>query len=156
MISEPDFDLEREVSLFLAACRTASLATSAADGTPHAANIQYASDGGFRLLWVSSPNTEHSQHTAQNPRAAITVYAHDDRPQSIHGVQMRGTVQPIENPTEWNNAWEAYTAKFPFVAIDPGFKVMIEKQSFYRFTPTWLRWIDNRRSFGWKVERDLN
>ncbi|MEQ9461935.1 MAG: pyridoxamine 5'-phosphate oxidase family protein [Phycisphaeraceae bacterium] len=154
-MGEPDFDLVQEVSVFLASCRTASLATVGVDGAAHAANVQYTGDGAFGLLWVSSPAADHSQDLEHDQRAAVTVYAHDDRPASIHGVQMRGVVERVEDEGAWNTAWEAYTAKFPFVAVDPEFKVMVEKQAFYRFTPSWLRWIDNRRGFGWKVEREL-
>ena len=85
----------------------------------------------------------------------MTVYAHDDRPQCIHGVQMRGRVARVTDAESWNRAWELYTAKFPFVAAHPEFKEMIERQAFYRFVPGWIRWIDNRKGFGWKVEQKI-
>ncbi|QDU71637.1 pyridoxamine 5'-phosphate oxidase family protein [Mucisphaera calidilacus] len=151
----PDFDVIQEVSVFLAACRTASLATVGEQGEPHAANVQYATDGGMNLVWVSSPQSEHSVDIEQSTHVAVTVYGHDDRPQGIHGVQMRGRAERITDNASLNAAWEAYTAKFPFVAVDPQFKVMLEKQAFWRFTPGWIRWIDNRKGFGWKVEREL-
>lgn len=152
----PTTDLDRDIELFLATCRTASLATVDASGQPHAANVQYAIAEGLDLLWVSSPSSAHSQHLSEQPRAAMTVYAHQDDAANIHGVQMHGQVVAITADTpQWNQAWDRYTQKFAFVASHPQFADAVRAQSFYRFTPTWLRWIDNRRGFGWKHEVKL-
>lgn len=149
--------LNQEIDLFLATCRTASLATVNADGQPHAANVQYAHDAGWCLHWVSSPGSEHSRHLAANPRAAVTIYAHRDEPELIHGLQLHGRVDQVtaHGQDEWHDVWERYTAKFAFVNSMPQLRVAAEKQRFYRFRPTWLRWIDNRKGFGWKVEKTL-
>lgn len=150
-----DARLIAEITQFLASCRTAALATADADGTPHAANIQYAQDDELRLYWVSSPDSEHSLHIADRPRVALTVYAHDDRAQNIHGVQLRGEARAIVDHGAWNEAFELYTTKFTFAAALPQFRELIERQRFYVFTPTWARWIDNRRGFGFKRETAL-
>ena len=50
--------------------------------------------------------------------------------------------------------YKRYAAKFPFVSGPPYDKAM-KLQLFYCFKPTWLRWIDNRKGFGWKVEQTL-
>jgi len=151
-MTHPTRDLLGEVELFLATCRTATLATVDADGSPHAANVQYAHGPGLCLLWVSSPDSQHSQHVQSRADAAMTVYAHDDEAAHIHGLQLHGRVERIEGEAAWNDAWERYTAKFPFVVSMPQLRQAIEGQAFYRFTPNWVRWIDNRRGFGWKVE----
>lgn len=151
----PEFDLLQEVGSFLASCRTASLATVCETGEPYGANVQFAVLEGMVLGWVSSGDSVHSRNIERTGQAAMTVYGHNDRPQGIHGVQLRGRASRIEDASAWNTMWEAYTDRFPFVAVDPEFKMMIEKQAFYLFTPEWMRWIDNRRGFGWKVERDL-
>lgn len=146
------FDLD-QVRLFLRTSRTAALATADPDGQPHVANIQYASDDDCRLLWVSASKSEHSQHLSQRPDAAVCIYAHDDRVSNIHGLQMRGRVLAIEPDTsEWHDAFEEYTARFTFATSMPQLRSAIEKQTFYRFTPTWMRWIDNRVEFGFKTE----
>ncbi|NJL30135.1 MAG: hypothetical protein HC898_00075 [Phycisphaerales bacterium] len=31
----------------------------------------------------------------------------------------------------------------------------VESQSFFCITPMWVRWLDNRKGFGFKVEIDL-
>ena len=159
----PDgFSFEQEVSRFLAARRTASLATvgGAVDAheEPHAANVQYVHGEDFRLYWVSSPGSEHSADLERNPRAALTVYGGgDERMEDIHGVQMRGSVATVaEKPSAaWQRVWGLYVAKFSFVADNAQLCLAIEQQRFYCFTPTWMRWIDNRRGFGWKAEKSI-
>ncbi|MEM1212452.1 MAG: pyridoxamine 5'-phosphate oxidase family protein [Planctomycetota bacterium] len=161
-MAEPGFVFDQEVGVFLATCRTAALGTCGEDGeggVPHVANVQYAAapdSGGFGLLWVSKPEALHSAQLTANPRVALAVYAHIDDAANIHGVQMRGTAEVIPaGGAAWHAAWEAYTAKFSFVASGPQYREAVEAQAFYRFTPEWVRWIDNRRGFGWKVEKTL-
>lgn len=148
----------QQVSVFLASCRTASLATVGRGGQPCGANVQYVHDDDFVMYWVSSPTSQHSENLTADPRAAVTVYAHDDRAESIHGLQLRGSVAAVRaerNDAEWNRVWELYTEKFAFVASNPQLRAAVEQQRFYAFTPTWLRWIDNREAFGFKVEKSL-
>ncbi|MEM9882652.1 MAG: pyridoxamine 5'-phosphate oxidase family protein [Planctomycetota bacterium] len=149
---------DREIELFLATSRTATLATVDGEGCPYAANVQYAHDSGWRLIWVSSPTSQHSRHLAERADAALTVYAHRDHAETLHGLQLRGTVAPAiaKGQAEWRRVWDRYTAKFDFVRSLPQFRDAAERQSFYVFTPSWLRWIDNRRGFGWKVEKELS
>lgn len=150
------FDLAAELALFLATCRTASLATVDDHGRPHAANIQYAHDPRHCLYFVSSPESDHSRHIARRPDIALTIYAHNDKPESIHGLQLHGRCQAIEDdPARWNQVWEIYTAKFSFIRSLPQMRKMIEAQRFYCVHPTWMRWIDNRRGFGWKFETTI-
>ena len=157
MMSTGDPTFDREIDLFLETCRTASLATVGVEGQPHAANVQYAHDAAWCLYWISSPASLHSQHLKTNPRSAVTVYAHQDVPELIHGLQLHGEVDLViaHGEAEWNRVWERYTAKFEFVNALPQMRAEAEKQMFYRFRPTWMRWIDNRKGFGWKVEKVL-
>lgn len=140
-------DVRDIVRAFLAQCRTATLATVDDAGRPHAANVQVVSDGQLRLLWVSKPDAAHSRHLARLAHAAVTLYDHDDRPERIRGVQMHGTVEAVEHAT----AWPVYVARFPFVNDAP-YRDAVARQQFYRLSPTWLRWIDNRVTFGHRVE----
>lgn len=164
-------DVEAEIATFLATCRTASLATVDPGGSPCNANVQYAgglSGRPFDLLWLSSPSSEHSRNiepvippegddglTAgpQDPRAidaAVTIYGHLDDPESIHGVQMRGAARGMPLDLKSPEA-RAYAGKYPFV-LEPRFEPILASQRLYRFRPNWLRWIDNRRGFGWRIE----
>lgn len=151
----PGSAIDHEITSFLASCRTASLATLDAAVGPHAANVQYVSDDEWRLYWVSNPASRHSLDLVVDPRAAVTIYDHDDHPEHIHGLQLRGHCSVIVDKAAWDDAWELYTAKFAFIRSMPSLEQAVRQQRFYCFTPTWVRWIDNRRGFGWKVEREL-
>ena len=148
-----DLSIDQEIESFLAISKTASLATVDAHGLPCAANIQYAHDKAWKLYWVSSMSSAHSVNVGAKPQAAVTIYAQMDSPESIHGLQMRGQVALIDDD-ELEDALSLYIAKYPFVA-EPPFSDAIKRQRFYRFVPTWLRWIDNRKGFGWKVEKTI-
>ena len=146
--------LDRKVAAFLESCRTAALATADRQHTPYAANIQYVSDDALNLYWVSSPESAHSQHLLARPDVAMTVYAHVDAPGQIHGVQMRGRAGVVADPEAVGLVRTLYEAMYPF-ASQPPYREAVAAQSFYRFRPTWLRWIDNREGFGWKAEKTL-
>ncbi len=154
----PEFDLMQTVTRFLDGTRTAALATVDDAGRPHAANVQFVRGQGLTLYWVSAPASEHSRHLGTRPAVALTVYAHDDTAANIHGLQMHGTAAALPDDDALNHAWDLYTRKYPVVTTMPQVREMVEegKQRFYRVTPTWLRWIDNRRGFGWKTEKDLS
>ena len=151
-----EFSLDQEVELFLATSRTCALCTADGEGTPHAANLQYCHAEGHKLYWVSSDDALHSRHLTARPQCALTIYGHDDRAVEIHGLQMRGTAAPVTDKGEWNHVWELYTGKFTFIRSMPVLQQAVQEQTFYCFTPTWLRWIDNRRAFGFKVEKELS
>ena len=149
-------DLRSQIDAFLGRCRTASLATVGGDGRPHAANVQFVHDADLRLCWVSPPDAAHSRHIERLGRAAATVYAHADAdPATIHGVQLHGVAAPL--PADGDDVVGAralYVAKYPFVD-EPPFSAMLDALRFYRLAPDWIRWIDNRRGFGWKAELTL-
>ncbi|MFK7790185.1 MAG: pyridoxamine 5'-phosphate oxidase family protein [Phycisphaeraceae bacterium] len=149
-----EFSFDQEIETFLALCKTASLATVDSHGHPCAANIQYAHDKAWKLYWVSGMSSAHSVSIERSHEAAITIYAHQDQPEMIHGLQLRGTAKIIDSD-ELEDTHGLYAAKYPFVTGPPYDKAM-KLQLFYCFTPTWLRWIDNRKGFGWKVEKTID
>jgi uncharacterized protein YhbP (UPF0306 family) len=51
-----------------------TLATVDAEGTPWASPVWFAHDRYSQFLWVSRPNTRHSQNIAANPRIAIVIF----------------------------------------------------------------------------------
>lgn len=140
---------------FLQTSRTASLATVDKDGRPNVCNVQYAQDDDLNLYFVSNDMSAHSINIHHDPFVAMAVYAHDDRAQNIHGVQIKATAKPLEKPGECNRAWDVFVSKFAFATALPQFSEMIQQQTFYCLVPYWIRWIDNRRQFGWKVEYQL-
>ncbi|MEX0886376.1 MAG: pyridoxamine 5'-phosphate oxidase family protein [Phycisphaeraceae bacterium] len=147
-------ELAPEIAAFLAASRTATLATSDVEGIPHAVSLRFASDARWRLYWVSSEGSLHSRNLAHRPQAAMTIYGHEDEPAQIHGLQIRGRAQRVAD-ADHRAALHVYAARHRAIAADPALAALIARQSFYCFEPTWMQWIDNRRGFGFKVEHDL-
>jgi uncharacterized protein len=153
---DADIDILHEAAILLAQSRTATLATVDAQAHPHAANIQFAHDDHLRLYFVSNHDAAHSQHIALNPSVALTIYHHNDQnPANIHGLQLHGQAKALTNDTQRNHALTLYTARFPFITSDPTLLAAVHQQTFYSITPTWLRLIDNRKGFGWKMEIDM-
>lgn len=148
------WEIDQQIAALLAGSRTATLATVDERRQPHAVNIQYVHDDRSRIYFVSSPDSAHSQHIAHCEQVAVTIYSHDDqRPDQIRGLQLHGTCQLLADPQDRQYAWDLYSQKYPFVAQMSRLLRILEARQFYRVTPTWMRWIDNRRKFGFKQEK---
>ncbi|MEX0775946.1 MAG: pyridoxamine 5'-phosphate oxidase family protein [Phycisphaeraceae bacterium] len=146
-------EIRDEVARFLGDARVAGLATVDDAGLPHAANLWYASDADWRLYWVSNPASAHSRHLVGRPGVALTIYAHTDQALQLHGLQIQGAARALAPGTaEARHALATYARKYPLIAASALFKQRISGERFYEVTPRWLRWIDNRRGFGFKVD----
>jgi len=150
----PHSEYRREIAAFLSLSRTLSLATVNEEGQPHAANLWFANDEQFCFYFVSDPGSEHSKHIARDPRVGLTVYAHLDEADQIHGIQAHGECRQIDG-TESASALGLFCTKFPAVAASHTIRDRLKGERFYRVKPTWLRWVDNRRGFGWKYEMKI-
>jgi hypothetical protein len=138
-----------QISLLLTKQSTLTLATVDPAGQPMAASLFFAADAELNLYWTSSSKSRHSRNLALDPHAAITVYAATWWWRDIAGVQFEGEATVIAPGTEWQAALDLYLSKFPFAKE---FEVELLRSSFYRFTPSWGRLIDNSRGFGYKEE----
>lgn len=151
MIGSPQ--IEREIDTLLQESRTATVATVDDHGQPHAANVQYVHDEQRRFYFVSDHQSAHSRHIARTGKVALTIYAHDDhRPDQIHGLQLHGSAQVLTDPEDRRRARDLYMRKYNFIATNADLQRAVDAQQFYRVTPSWIRWIDNRCGFGFKVE----
>lgn len=126
-----------------------TLATIAEDGQPHSAPVYFAASRDLRFYFFSAPSSRHSQDLEHDPRAAASIYPECAGWQDIRGLQMEGKVQAVEPGAEWDKAWSLYADKFPFVSE---LKEIVAQNRMYVFIPTWVRWLDNRRGFGYKEE----
>jgi uncharacterized protein len=131
---------------------TMTIATSGASGEPHAAAVYFASDEQPNLYFFSDTESQHIRDIAQGGRAAVTIYPECFDWKDIRGLQLRGTVSRVPEGPAWENAWERYLAKFPFVS---DLQVEIQANALYVFTPHWIRLVDNRQGFGYKQEWNL-
>ncbi len=139
---------------FFAAHSTLALAALGPGGAPLAAPLFFAADDELNLYVVSAADSRHSLAIARDGRVAASVYAETWDWQSIHGVQLEGVARALSGP-ERDAALAVYAAKFPFVQ---GMAALLDASTFYRITPHWIRWIDNRQGFGhkeeWRAEED--
>lgn len=135
---------------YIAAHNTLTLATEH-NGKPFAASLFYANDG-FTLYFVSDPKTRHAENLKSNSRIAATINEDYNDWRAIQGVQIEGVCKEIANEKESTQAMGVYTRKFRFVSE---LGAAMAKIKFYKIEPTWIRFIDNTRGFGFKEEINL-
>ena len=136
---------------FLAEVPTLSLATVDEAGRPHAANVNFVADADLNLHFLSRADSAHARHVAARPDAAVTAYAPFRTAEEIRGVQMHGVCARVGDAA-FEGLWRTYVAKH---AIAAQFEAMArEQESWFRFTPRWVRWIDNGVRFGFKLASD--
>lgn len=138
-----------------------TLATSSAEGKPHAAPVYFVAlptsrestqqdnSAPFVAYFFSEIDSQHSQDINQSGVAAGAIYAESQDWREIRGLQISGKVRLVSKGTEWQTAWKGYKQKFPFVSA---LKLIVAQNSLYALTPTWLRLVDNRIHFGFKQE----
>lgn len=125
-----------------------TLATIGLAGDPRATPVYFAFDDQLNLIFLSDRHSLHSRNLDRDVRAAVAIYPQIDDWRALRGVQMQGSAHKL-GPKERRNAHAIYQRRFPFVAA---FAELIGDSSFYRFIPSWVRWIDNRRGFGFQEE----
>jgi uncharacterized protein YhbP (UPF0306 family) len=139
--------------LFQVAAMT--LSTLDPEAGPCAAPVYFVSRQGaqagsiWRLYFFSEAASQHAQNLSRDGRAAAAIYPECLGWQEIRGLQLRGWVKSVPKGGEWELAWQAYCAKFPFVTQ---LKPIVARNELYVFVPTWIRLVDNRRGFGFKQE----
>jgi uncharacterized protein YhbP (UPF0306 family) len=140
------------VTAFLKAQSTLALATVAADGSPRVTPLFYLLEDGPRIYWFSSAASEHSRSLRRNPAAAVTVYRDAERWREIRGVQMRGAARAVGDRALRRSIAESYAERFQLGKV---LQAGIARSSLYVFEPSWMRYIDNSRRFGYRFEVQL-
>lgn len=137
-------DAERSRTL-LAAARTATLATVAADGGfPFGSLVAYATDDGGRPLLCLSDLAEHSHNLAADPRASLMAVATGDGdPLALARVTVLGTVAALRGD-ERDTALDAYRARHPdaFYAAFADFRL-------YRLAVASVRYVGGFGRMSW-------
>jgi uncharacterized protein YhbP (UPF0306 family) len=98
---------------YLAKYRTMSLATSDGAGDVNCATVCYTFDDSARIYFACSSKTLKARHLGQNARVGVTM---DDGGQSMMGVQVRGTAQPMSDATSISDARGRLTERHPSIA----------------------------------------
>ncbi len=143
-------DLARRV---LTEVSTLTLATSDREGRPWASPVYFVLGDGLDLWFLSDVRTRHGRNLLERPWAAAAAYPATWAWEAIRGVQLEGPVDriPSEDPA-WEAMWARFQARFPDVApLLP----LARRHPFWRLRPRWIRILDNRRGWGWKVEGPL-
>lgn len=139
------------IKAFLADHTTLTLATIAANGQPQAAPLFFAEMEDLSLVFISEQKVRHSQNIGAEHRVAAAVYADGQPWQSIRGIQLEGTCTALSGE-DAQQARAAYLAKFTFIAESEFLTQMLDKATFYKILPAWVRLIDNSQGFGHKEE----
>lgn len=128
---------------------TLALATTDEQGQPCVAPLYYIADEELSLYWLSSETSLHSENLKRAPAAAATIYRQTENWKEIRGVQLRGHVTVISDPTRRRELIKTYCERFQLGAI---FKAAISQCSLYALRPIFIRSIDNSTVFGHKFE----
>jgi len=136
---------------FLQSESTLVVSTKDADGRVHSAPLFYSIAENLDLVWISSAKSRHSVSIGIEPDVAIAVFRSTFEWRKIVGVQMHGTCSIIAG-AERKPILEAYCLRFQLGSVS---SFAIARSLVYRFHPHWVRFIDNQKRFGYKLELDL-
>lgn len=137
------------VARFLRSQSTLALGTSAGDGSPRTAALFYLLQDDLRLYWFSSASSEHSRNLKRDPAAAVAVYRNTSDWRKIRGVQMLGTVSVVSGRAQRRSIARQFTERFQLGTL---FELGISRSTLFCFQPSWIRYIDNAKRFGYKFE----
>ncbi|MCB9453500.1 MAG: pyridoxamine 5'-phosphate oxidase family protein [Anaerolineaceae bacterium] len=140
------------IRAFLETQSTLTLATVDDDGTPRAAPLFYVSDDDLNLYWLSSPTSRHSLNLGAHPQVAATIYPAVWAWTAIRGLQIEGIAGIVTGSEHRESILACYQQKFN---LPPDLNAIIEQSTLYTLRPTWIRWLDNSVSFGFKAEITL-
>jgi uncharacterized protein YhbP (UPF0306 family) len=96
------------------------------------------------FLFLSDPTSIHGQNLAREPRCAMALYPEEADWRRLRGVQAKGQAHEVERDI-LNPALDLYRQHVPAAAEVPE---AAARSRLYRFRPTWIRLIDNRKGFG--------
>jgi hypothetical protein len=65
---------------------------------------------------------------------------------------MRGTVSAVTDPARRRSITREYADRF---RLGPVLRAAMSRSSLFEFRPSWARYIDNSRLFGYKTETSL-
>ena len=140
------------VRAVLAGESTLVLATADRDGAVSCASLFYIFDDQLSLYWLSSPDSRHSRNLVDRPQASIAVHPSVQGWREIRGVQMDGVAAVVVDPVERGRVIADYVARFLLGSEMSG---AIDQSTLYRFQPSWVRYLDNSRGFGFHAETFL-
>lgn len=115
-------------------------------GEPHCAPLYFVRGSGLKLYWLSSAGSLHSRAIGSGAEVSAAVFQRADKWEDLRGVQMRGHARPVRKRRA---ILDHYRTKF---RLDATLEPAVRKSRLYEFSPRWVRLVDNRKGFGWRVE----
>jgi uncharacterized protein YhbP (UPF0306 family) len=147
-----ELDTIRCVRELLESESTMTLATVDEHGSPDAAPLFFFLRNDLTLYWLSSADSRHSVNLRARPQVAVAVYASVNRWEKIRGVQLEGTATEVSDPQERREIIAGYRRRFRLGAL---LSAAIMQSTLYAFRPSWIRYTDNSRGFGYHVEMEM-
>jgi uncharacterized protein YhbP (UPF0306 family) len=147
-----DVDTIRSVRELLESQSTLTLATVDEHGNPHASPLFFFLGEDLTLYWLSSADSRHSINLRACPRAAVAIHASVNRWEKIRGAQMEGTAAEVSDPQQRREIIAGYRRRFRLGAL---LSVAIAQSTLYAFRPSWMRYIDNSKGFGYRAETGM-
>jgi uncharacterized protein len=133
-------------------------------GQAWATPLFYQVDPDLRFYFISDPATRHIENAIINPCVALSIFEQKQAWQEIQGVQIEGHLARVSDENR-KHVETLYCEKFPFIKnllqVDDNDDARQVKErflasDFYVVTPGFVRFIDNKRGFGFKEEYYLN
>jgi uncharacterized protein YhbP (UPF0306 family) len=143
----------------LASGQTTMTLATAKDDTAWAAPVYYVF---FKsaFYFLSTPESRHVKEALENGRASAAIYASGSTWQEIRGLQMSGSIEPVEGSLEAFQVLRAYLKKFSFTKEFFKKNSSMDPESFwerfgvklYQFKPSLVYYMDNRIRFAFREE----
>ena len=151
-------DLRERILKYLQNHNTISLAT-VSKGKPHAASVFYVNIG-FKLFYVSNPDSRHSTFLTAIPNVSGTINEDYHNWLNIKGIQLEGTVSSLGSIVKNPRVVKAYVAKFPNVKdffgapqrLGPTVMQKVAGVRFFQISPSRIFMLDNSLGFGHREE----
>jgi uncharacterized protein len=144
---------EKTIREFLAKESTLVLSTTTREGAASSAPLFYLlDDRALVLYWLSSLSSAHSVNALERPNCAVSVFQPAQHWKEIAGVQMTGSVG-LAPDSQRLAILKRYCERFHLGRLH---SAVIAQSALFRFRPSWVRFIDNSRGFGYKFEIDFD
>ncbi len=131
---------------------TLALATTDQNLTPRSTPLFYVADEGLRLYWFSSRRSLHSRNCERNPAASAAIFRDARGWRQIEGAQFEGAASVVADRNLRKAILRQYVERFELGKL---FSAALRGSALYCFTPSWVRYTDNSRRFGYKFELKL-
>ena len=110
------------------------------------------------FYFLSDPKSRHIQEALQSGQSSSAVHAAASTWQDIRGLQMTGTIEPVEGGLEALQALKEYLRKYPFTKEFFGKGAPLDIKSFgdrfgvrlYKFNPAQVYYLDNQIRFAFR------